>query len=127
MEAINELIVVKVTTYNGTTTLDRNGKAPVMLQCIAGTMPNRNVLSGTVAENAGIEVDKTYLMQVREIGDDREVGRSFNWIVLDELHGTEIIRGQEMLGRPTVVNIPKPEGFEDNYHRKGNAVESNVT
>lgn len=127
MEPINELIVVKVTEYSGTTTKDKNEKQTLMLQCAAGRMPNRNVLAGTVAERAGLELGKTYLVQVKEQGNDVEFGRAFNWIVLDELHGTEIITAQQMLGKPEIIDIPKPEGFEDAYHRKGTAVESNVT
>ena len=68
MKAFNEMIVVAVTPFSGTDTPDKNGSDPVMLQLIAGKMPNRNVLSGTVASRAGIQVGKSYLMNVRENG-----------------------------------------------------------
>lgn len=123
----NELIVVTVTPFSGTSTPDKNNKASVMLQCIAGTMPNRNVLSGTVAERAGFEVGKSYLVQVREIGTDTVFGQSFNWIVVGEITASEVIDAVAKLGKPEIISIPRPEGFEDAYVRKGDAIESATT
>lgn len=118
------MIVVAVTPFSGTDTPDKNSKSPVMLQCIAGKMPNRNVLSGTVAERAGIEAGRTYLMNVREVGFDKMFGLDFTFIKIKELMtGEDIIRASRELGEATVLTIARPEGFEDKYERKGNAVE----
>jgi hypothetical protein len=125
---LNERIVVTVTKFNGTTTSDVNGKLPVMLQLIAGTMPNRNVLSGTVAETAGFQVGRTYLATVREAGIDKLFGADYTFTVVQELKtGKDIIETCEVIGEPNLIMVDRPEGYEGNYQRKGDAVESNRT
>lgn len=120
----NETIVVTITDFSGTTTPDKNGLMPVMLQCIAGTMPNRNVLSGTVAERTGFEVGKTYLANVREAGYDDDFGDDYTFIKVAEITSAlDIVRATKELGAPRIQFIDKPEGFELNYIRKGDAVE----
>lgn len=127
MKSFNQMIVVTITQYNGTTTPDKNGLMPVMLQCMAGKMPNRNVLSGTVAERAGFEIGKTYLAQVREQGFDKVFGSQFQFVKMDELKGIEIVKAVKEIGPAEILNVERPEGFEEVYERKGDAVESNVT
>lgn len=124
MKSFNETIVVTVTPFSGTTTADKNGLMPVMLQCMAGKMPNRNVLSGTVAERGGFEMGKTYLVQVREQGKDKFFGSAFTFIKMSELKGIEIVDAIKKIGEPNILSVEKPEEFEGNYQRKGDAVES---
>lgn len=126
--ALNTMIVAAVTNFSGTTTPDKNGEAPVMLQCIAGTMPNRNVLSGTVARRAGLEVGRTYLVNVRETGFDDLFGPDYTWIKIMELtNGLDIVRAAKELGDARIMYVLRPEGFSQSYERKGNAVESSRT
>lgn len=121
----NTMIVAAVTGFSGTTTPDKNGNFPVMLQCIAGQMPNRNVLSGTVAERAGFEVGKTYLVNVREVGYDEVFGPDYTYIKIAELStGLDIVRAAKELGEAKITYVQRPEGFEEHYQRRGNAVES---
>lgn len=125
---INNMIVVTVTEFSGTTTPDKNGESPIMLQCIAGEMPNRNVLSGTVGRRAGFEVGKTYLVNVRENGFDDLFGSDFTFIKVKELEtGLDVARTAKEIGNAQIIRIDRPEGFENNYKRKGDAVESNRT
>lgn len=120
----NEMIVVSVTPFSGTTSPDKNGKYPVMLQCIAGRMPNRNVLSGTVADRTGVEIGRTYLMMVRESGFDTVFGTDFTFTKVKELMtGKDIIDACKELSKPEVFTVPRPAGFESAYHRKTSAVE----
>jgi hypothetical protein len=122
------MIVASVTNFSGTSTPDKNGAVPVMLQCIAGTMPNRNVLSGTVAQRAGLEVGRTYLLNVRETGYDVIFGPDFTFIKVMELKsGLDIVQSAMQLGEPRILFVERPEGFEQHYQRKGDAVESNRT
>jgi hypothetical protein len=128
MEPINELILVTVTPFSGTITPDKNGKMPVMLQLIAGIMPNRNVLSGTVAERAGFVVGKTYLAQVRERGTDEVFGQDFNFLPVKEIESpVDVLKLQKEMGKPQVVAIDRPEEFFERYHRKTVAVEGLTT
>lgn len=125
---INNMIVVTVTEFSGTTTPDKNGETPIMLQCLAGAMPNRNVLSGTVARRAGFEVGKTYLANVRENGYDDLFGQDFTFIKVMELEtGLDIAKTAKELGDAEIVKIERPADFADSYKRKGDAVESNRT
>jgi hypothetical protein len=125
---LNTMIVAAVTNFSGTTTPDKNGAVPVMLQCIAGTMPNRNVLSGTVAQRAGFDVGRTYLVNVRETGYDEVFGPDFTFVKIMELKsGLDIVQASKELGTPTILYVQRPEGFEQHYQRKGDAVESNRT
>lgn len=121
---LNEMIVVAVTPFSGTVSADKNGKYPVMLQCLAGRMPNRNVLSGTVAERAGVVIGKTYLMNVRENGIDKLFGADFTFTKVRELQtGEDTIRTIKEIGNSEVLNIERPELFKEEYHRKTVAVE----
>lgn len=126
--ALNTMIVAAVTNFSGTTTPDKNGAPPVMLQCIAGSMPNRNVLAGTVAQRAGFEIGKTYLVNVRETGYDDIFGPDFTFVKVMELKsGLDIVQASKELGTPQILYVQRPEGFEQHYQRRGDAVESNRT
>jgi len=121
---LNTMIVAAVTNFSGTTTPDKNGESPMMLQCIAGIMPNRNVLSGTVGRRAGFEVGKTYLVNVRETGYDDIFGPDFTFIKVMELtRGLDIVQAAKELGDARIQLVMRPEGFEQRYQRKGDAVE----
>jgi hypothetical protein len=125
---LNTMIVAAITNFSGTTTPDKNGEAPVMLQCIAGTMPNRNVLSGTVARRAGLEIGRTYLVNVRETGFDDLYGPDYTFIKIMELtNGLDIVRAAKEIGDARIMFVLRPEGFSDSYRRKGNAIESSRT
>jgi hypothetical protein len=125
---LNTMIVAAITNFSGTTTPDKNGETPVMLQCIAGIMPNRNVLSGTVARRAGFEVGKTYLVNVRETGFDDLFGPDFTFVKVMELtSGVDIVKAAKELGDPKIQLVIRPEGFEQHYKRKGDAVEGQRT
>ena len=121
---LNEIILVSVTPFSGTTDTDKNGLDAVMLQLIAGKMPNRNTLSGTVAQRLGIKIGETYLMNVREAGDDVEFGKDFTWVKLKHLtEASDIVETAHKLSPPIMINIPRPEGYNQLYERKTNAVE----
>lgn len=120
----NEMIVVAVTPFSGSDSTDKNGEMPVMLQCIAGRMPNRNVLSGTVARRAGFEVGKTYLVNVRQQGTDKEYGEDYTFIKIAWLEsGLDIARTAKELGEAVVFDVKRPDEFYDKYERKTTAVE----
>lgn len=121
---INEMIVGAITPFSGTISTDKNGENPVMIQCIAGKMPNRNVISGTVAKRLGVEIGHTYLLQIREQGKDKQFGLDFTFIKIRELTtGKDIIEASKELGEPRVITIERPDGYEDTYERKSIAVE----
>lgn len=99
---MNNLIVAAVSAFKGET--DKNGETPVILNVIAGTFPNRNVISGTIAKSLKIEEGHTYLMNVREI-EANEFGRQFAYTKLSELRGMEIVETAQKIGEATIVNV----------------------
>lgn len=100
---MDEIILASVNTYNQGT-VDKNGKEPLMLNVIAGTSPNMFVINGTIAENIGIEVGSTYLLQVRETEKSEEYGRQFTHNKLEQVTGMDIIRAKNELGAPVIVH-----------------------
>lgn len=124
----SELLLVTITDFSGTTDPNKNGKYPVMAQCIAGVMPNRNVIDGTVAERSGFEVGKTYLAQMRETGYDKDFGPQFNWLKVQEvINPVDTLKLKKELGEPIILNVEKPGGFDDQFQRQSDAVEGATT
>lgn len=86
--------IVKVTEFKGeNASPDKNGSLPMYLHPVAGEIPNRNVLSGTVASQQGFVENKTYLAQW-SLGDvDPQYGQQVNWnnISGDPLSAMEVI------------------------------------
>ena len=85
--------------------LDKNGKQPVILNVVAGKCPNRNVISGTIAENMGIETGKTYLFNIREGNTDDTYGRQFVFSKLKELDALEIVTAAAQMGASQVFDV----------------------
>lgn len=100
------LCVVSVNAFNQGSA-DKNGEMPVFLNVLAGKAPNRVVLSGTVAKNAGFNVGSTYLAQVREGDPDEEYGRQFNWNAVKEASMSEIMEARKTVGAPFIFDASK--------------------
>lgn len=100
----NGNLIASVNSYNQGNE-DKNGKEPVILNVVAGKCPNRQVLSGTVAENMNIEVGKTYLFNVREGEEDPTYGRRFVFNALKELDAIEILDASKKLSNPEVFSV----------------------
>ena len=100
---MSNLVIATVNPFNSGNP-DKNGKSPVILNVVSGKAPNRNVLSGTVAENAGIETGKSYIFRWREI-DPNEYGRQFRWTVVSEISGLELIKASQELGEANVFDV----------------------
>lgn len=95
---------------------DKNGKQDVILLPIAGKIPNRQVLAGTIAESNGFVVGKTYLVNITKLEPTDKAAESrnlaeyphqFNWTVLKELDAFEILQASKELGSPEVYNVDK--------------------
>jgi len=104
MSKFNGMIVAAVNAFTQGTA-DKNGEAPVILNVVAGSFPNRNVISGTVAKNIGIETGKTYLFSVREGEEDATYGRQFVYSKLKELTASEIMEAPKTLGAASLFKV----------------------
>lgn len=89
--------------------LDKNGKSPVFLNVISGKAPNRNILAGTIAENEGIEIGKTYLFQVSEKETSEEFGRQFVWNKISEMSGLEVLQAETFMNQPEIFKVEETE------------------
>lgn len=114
----NGMIIASANQFNQGT-IDKNGKTPVILNIVAGKCPNRNVLSGTIAETAGLEVGKTYLLSIREGEPDAQYGRRFVYSKLKELTAMEIVQSASIVGPANVFDVAaevKKEAKEESFH-----------
>lgn len=85
---------------------DRNGKQNVFLTCIAGKMPNKcMVMSGTVAEQNGIEIGKTYMVAFNEGKTDPQYGRQFSTTKLGEVSVIDTLTAVDRLGEAVIVDV----------------------
>jgi len=89
--------------------LDKNGESPVMLTILAGKAPNRNVLSGTIAKREGLEVGKTYMLQVTEGKASEEFGRQFVFTKVNEVSVMDILNGLTALGPAAIFSIDQAD------------------
>ena len=97
----------------GVESLDKNGKQAVILIPVAGSVPNKNVLAGTIAERNGMEVGKTYLASVRETEKSEQYGRQFNWNkVMEITNPLDVVRAQKELGEGFVYSADVVEDKE---------------
>lgn len=108
MSKFNSIAAATVAQFNNGKA-DKNGLMPVILIPVAGRMPNRNVLSGTVADNMGIKVEETYLFKVTEVEPDEEFGRRFNYTPLAKLGVIEILEAQTKLGDGSIFSVDEKE------------------
>lgn len=104
MSNLSEMFVGQVSEFNQGTP-DKNGKMPVIITNVGGKCPNRNVISGSIAENLGVEIGKTYLMQVRETKTDEKYGRQFAYTALKELEAMEIVNATIGLGKAEMIDV----------------------
>jgi len=136
------LAVVSVSDYNNNNPLqsviDRNGKQSVILTSVAGRIPNKNVLTGTVAESAKIVAGEMCLVQIMEYeeGDPqvldgridlKEYGRTFNYRKLEKVSGLQLDEYRAKLGKAEVEIVATdkkevPQGLID--ERKARQEES---
>ena len=100
---LNELIIAGVNNFTSGKS-DKNGKEPIILNVVAGKFPNRNVLSGTVAENLGVQVGKSYIFQVREV-ESNAYGRQFVYTVVSEINGLDLIKATKELGMAQMIEV----------------------
>lgn len=109
---LNSMAVVTVEKVNAGTTstgkeikaFDKNEKQNVFLRPLAGTVPNRMFMPGTIAESSGFEVSKTYGILVTERDEDPQYGRQFDFRVVKEMSFMEAVQASEQMP-VEVINV----------------------
>jgi hypothetical protein len=99
-------VLVKAVLFNSTSksTIDKNGKQAIMLIPIAGKVPNRNVIAGTLAEREGFVAGNTYLAQYRQT-ESNAYGVQYQWTKLSEVNPLEIVALQSTLGNAEIFQV----------------------
>ena len=93
---------------------DKNGLMPVILIGIAGEIPSKSVISGTVAQRMGIYEGSVYLFQASEIDADPLYGRQFNFMAISkELSAIETLQASDFVGKLRIVKVDSSEDFEE--------------
>ena len=101
------LAIVAVSSFQGENSgADVNGLMPVYLNPICGNIPDRNVIAGTIARNAGFEEGKSYLAKWTRLEDDEEYGVQYGWTKVNEITDPlAIINAEAQLGAGRVFKV----------------------
>lgn len=105
-----KLCIVTANTF-GAESLDKNGKQAIILVPVAGKIPNRNVISGTIAERAGLEAGKSYLVSVNETDKSEKFGRQFQFNKVSECSVMDIVNSVSLLGEGGVYDVTATEAL----------------
>ena len=101
---MNGIAVITVKSWNAGNA-DKHGKLPMLLKVVAGKVPNRSIISGTIAEREGFVENNSYLCQYTESAESETYGRQFNFSNLGQISGMEIIKATAELGEAVVVDV----------------------
>lgn len=109
-------MAVVAASFFGKESLDSNGKQAIWLSPVAGVIPNKNTISGTVAERSGIDPDKCYLVSINELeeseypeGYKSSYGRQFRFQKVAECSAVDVPKLQKELGSGSIVNVDQIE------------------
>lgn len=95
---------------------DKNGLYPVILLGIAGEIPSRSVISGTFAQNMGIQPGEVYLFQATEQEEDIIYGRKFTFMPISKsLSAVEVLQARQFLGKLKIVNVELDSDSDPDY------------
>jgi len=106
---ISNQTIVSVGMFQGTkdkpATANKNGLMPLYLTPVSGKFPEgRQVMDGSVAERAGIEPGKMYLINVDEV-EPNEYGRQFQITKLSVIGGIEFALAAKTLGAAQLFSL----------------------
>lgn len=99
------MAVVSPVVFNNGGAVDKNGNMPIMLRPVAGKLPNRFVISGTIAANEGFEVGDSYLIDITEREPDAQYGRQFQFRKLMTISSPlELVKITKELGQAVIFD-----------------------
>lgn len=118
---------------------DTHDLPPIWLQVIAGTIPNRQTLSGSIAQRMGIPMDSNGVIASNakqgnsyskriifgswlQSAEHDAFGPQFTWTMIKDMTEASVIELEQAcdyLGKPDVFTVDKPE-LPSDYQRKTN-------
>lgn len=107
---------------------DINGMKPVIMTPVYGTIPNRAMtISGTIAQNEGIEVGKVYLINVRQT-ETNEYGFQYRHGNLGEITALDLAKSAkdfiEAFGSANVLDVREASEKAGQLFANGNYEEA---
>lgn len=116
---------------------DKNGLPAIWLNVMAGTIPNRQTITGSVAQRMGIPMDSNGIIEVGatagnpssfriiygswlHTSDNDDFGPQYAWDVLKDLTNASVKEVEEtcqLIGEPSVFIVERPE-LPKNYTHK---------
>ena len=82
---------------------DKNGAEAIILSPVAGNIPWKRVMAGTVAQQQQIFDGGVYLLSYAENAPDPVNGRQFSYENLGELKGFDLIKTAKEVGAPFII------------------------
>lgn len=106
------LFVASIKAFNGSNErpaeADENGHMPIIIDVVAGSCPNKRVLSGTVAMRAGMIIGKNYLCKAEEV-DETDYGRQFRFSTVVQLGIKDLLGSIKLFGAPKLIEVVENE------------------
>ena len=109
---MNSIVAVNATAFmKKDRTHDNNGNQNLFLNPIAGKIPNKTlVISGTIANQLGIELGKSYLLGINEGKPSDIFGRQFSVTNLGGLSPLDMLKVVNELGNAVVIDVTTAAG-----------------
>lgn len=108
---MNGLAIVKVQGFKKQgSEADSNGVENVILVPLAGKLPSKRVIAGTVALNSGFRInnDDRILVSYTEVEPDTQYGRQFRFTPVGSITTMEFMQAHKDFGEPTIINVEEP-------------------
>ena len=123
---MNGMALITAKTFTSANSkADKNGLLPVLLRCTAGTMPNKSILSGSVALSEGFEAGRSYICQYTETEESEDYGREFSFVNCGVVTGLELVELAIKLGPAVIVDV-LDEDDDDDFAAANDAEEVSV-
>lgn len=103
--------LVRIHTYYGSSEKpsepDYQGNYPIIIDPLAGSIPSKRVLNGTIASQIGFTQDTVHVVKWQEVDPDPDYGRQFEIKKLFDISNDtdRIEKWEERLGNYKVVSV----------------------
>lgn len=105
-----DFAIVRAVMFNGGSS-DKNGLEPILLDVVAGKVPSKRVLAGTLAAREGFVANSSYMVSIEEV-EANEYGRQFRFKNLGSITGLELMKACRDLGAGKVIDVSEEEAVE---------------
>jgi hypothetical protein len=107
MSKFNGLAICTVAQMQASDTIkaDKNGLLPVILTALAGKIPSKRIIAGTIAQSSGFVPGASYVVAFTEGEEDEQFGRQFQFTNGGRVGAMEILEFNKALGHGEIVEV----------------------